>query len=480
MIERQQVFVFEDMRSISSQQFADGVLIRRFWISPKRSGLVASPRRTYFQGSQPDRRLERLILGTHERPKPNRTATLALLTNTIDVVRRARSDFIDIPLRDLAASHGCPITIRGREIPGESSLNSTYRQYGFDDVPTGWRISVLGLDGVTQAQAVDFQQRLSAAALGRRARPHVMLTSVAGVRSRLVELDASGKSPLHGSLVLILLPRRSTPPTELALDVIADLDRTGVPFRRAYVDDPLDFSLPDQLPSLLMAAGGRPHAIRVTHRFPGALTVGIDLSHPTNGLASRLAATIVDQAGMLVWATRMEVRRDETINASIMQKLGETVRTWLRDHGGLDTSLIVLRDGRIPERELISQWMDCFGRNLAVIEVRKRGNPVLFADKTTEMPKPYAVQIENSNTVLAAATAPHDLSAITEPLKLTWTDEANPIGLTPAEVANHVLTHCRAPGLGLHAHRLPSAIYWADGIAASDDVDLRFRGIPLA
>jgi hypothetical protein len=69
---------------------------------------------------------------------------------------------------------------------------------------------------------------------------------------------------------------------------------------------------------------------------------------------------------------------------------------------------------------------------------------------------------------------------MTEPLKLTWTAEANPIGLTPAEIANHVLSHCHAPGLGLHAHRLPSAIYWADGIAGSDDFDLRFRGIPLA
>lgn len=479
-MERQQVFVFTDMQSVSGQRFADGALIRRFWIAQNRSGLVATPHRTYFQGSQPDRRLERLILGTNERPKSNRTGALALLTRAIDVLMQARPDFMDIPLRDLSAIHAYPIKVRERDVTADGSVNSIYRRHGFDHVPAGWRISVIPLDGVTHTQALEFQKRISDAASSRRAMPQVMLSSMATVRSRLSQLDSSETGPLPGSILLLLLPRRSAPPTDEVLDVLSSLERCRVPFRRAYADDPLEFSIPDQLPSLLIAAGGRPHAIHVTHRFRDALTVGIDLSHPTNSSVSRLAVTIVDQAGMLAWVTRMEVPRDETINADIVRRLGELVRTWLHEHGRLDDPLIVLRDGRIPERELVSHWLDCFGRNLAVIEVRKRGNPILFEAEAVEMKKPYAVQIENSNTVLTAATAPIDPAAMTEPLKLTWTAEANPIRLTPAEIANHVLSHCHAPGLGLHAHRLPSAIYWADGIAGSDNFDLRFRGIPLA
>lgn len=480
LIERQKVFVFRDIRSISGQRFADGALIRRFWISPARSGLVATPHRTYFQGSTPDLRLERLILGTQDRPRSNRDETLQLLSNITSVLRQARPTFTDIPLQALAANHGSSITIRGNAPAGTENLNSTYRRHGFDEMPKNWRISIIPLDGVTQARASDFKKRISAAASSRLAHPEVALSSIEAARSRLNELEASAANPLPGSLLLLLLPNRSAPPAAPTLDFLCELERHRVPFRRAYADDPLDFSIPDQLPSLLMAAGGRPHAIKVNHRFQNCLTIGLDLSHPTTSAVSRVAATIVDHTGTLVWATRMDVPRNETIDAPTARRLGDGVHSWLRIHGLIGSPLIMLRDGRIPERELISHWLDCFGGNIVVIEVRKRGNPILLETETLALRTPYAVQVQSSNTVLATASAPIDPAAVPEPLKLTWTDQSNRINITATEIANHVMAHCHAPGLGLHSHRLPSAIYWADGIAGADETDLRFRGIPLS
>ncbi len=478
-VQQQKVFAFSDIHSCSDLRFADGALIRRFWISPSRSGLVATPHRTYFQGATPDHRLERLILGTRDRPRSNRTETLELLTDIISVLKQANSSFTDIPLRTLPTSHGSPVRIRGQTQAEAERLNSTYRRLGFDDVPTSWRISIVPMEGVSPDRASEFKQRIVSAAASRLAHPEVTLSSTAAVRSRLSELAVTGAPPLLGSLLLLLLPDRLTPPSASALELLSGLERLRVPFRRAYASDPLDFSIPDQLPSLLMAGGGRPHAVEVNHRFPNCLTIGIDLSHPTNGTVSRVAATIVDHAGKLVWATRLDVPRDETIDSATARRLGDGVQSWLQANGHLGTPLIVLRDGRIPERELVSHWLDCLGRDLAVIEVRKRGNPILFETASLDLRTPYAAQIENSNTVLAAASAPTDPSVFTESLKLTWTDHSNQIKITATEIASHVLAHCHAPGLGLHAHRLPAAIYWADGIAAADDTDLRFRGIPL-
>jgi hypothetical protein len=229
-----------------------------------------------------------------------------------------------------------------------------------------------------------------------------------------------------------------------------------------------------------MAAGGRPHAIRAAHSLPEALTIGIDLSHPLDGKGSRIAATIVDESGMLVWATRINVPHNETIAPETIQRIGTSIRTFLLQRDRTRSPIILLRDGRIPERELVAAWHTTIGASLSVIEIRKRGNPVLFRAKALELSPPYAVQIAGSNTVLAAAIAPRDSGAFTEPLKLAWLPENNHLGLTAAEISGHVLAHCHAPGLGLHPHRLPSAIYWADGIAGADDEDLRFRGIPLA
>ncbi len=90
-----------------------------------------------------------------------------------------------------------------------------------------------------------------------------------------------------------------------------------------------------------------------------------------------------------------------------------------------------------------------------------------------------ASAVENSNTQLAAASASTEAPGSTQPPKLTWTDHSNQIKVPASEITIHISAHRHAPSSGLHAHRFPSAIYWADGIASADDADTRSRGIPL-
>jgi hypothetical protein len=480
IVEPQRVFAYAERGQEGRHSFADGVQVQRIWIAPGRSGLVFLPRRVYFVGSLPDRRPERVILDDDKRPPSDKAGGIALIINALVAVMRADSGLTELPLVELDAGTGLPIVTQGIAAESGGGLNALYRLRGFDHVPDPWSVSVVPLDGVTVARASEFERRIAEAARRRHAFARCKLVDVAAIRSRLAALVSTGTAPRPGSILLILLPSHHSPASRESLELLSSLEAARIPFRRAYADDPLDFSIPDQLPSLLMAAGGRPHAIRASHSLPEALTIGIDLSHPLDGKGSRVAATIVDESGMLIWASRINVPRNETIAPETIQRIGTLIRTFLLDIDQRRSPIILLRDGRIPERELVAAWQTTIGANLAVIEIRKRGNPVLFRDKALDLSPPYAVQIAGSNTVLAAAIEPHDSGAFTEPLKLTWLSENNHLGLTATEISRHILAHCHAPGLGLHPHRLPSAIYWADGIAGADDEDLRFRGIPLA
>ena len=77
-----------------------------------------------------------------------------------------------------------------------------------------------------------------------------------------------------------------------------------------------------------------------------------------------------------------------------------------------------------------------------------------------------------------STTPPSRENALANIFKVTWHPKRNRLNLESSEIAEILISSSAAPGLGLHPHHLPAAIYWADGIAGASDVDLRFRGIP--
>ena len=61
-------------------------------------------------------------------------------------------------------------------------------------------------------------------------------------------------------------------------------------------------------------------------------------------------------------------------------------------------------------------------------------------------------------------------------MKIWMRDEWDGMNIGREHLARILAAQTLTPGLGLHPRRLPASIYWADGIAAASDDDLRFRG----
>lgn len=93
---------------------------------------------------------------------------------------------------------------------------------------------------------------------------------------------------------------------------------------------------------------------------------------------------------------------------------------------------------------------------------------------------PFAGKVPGARTMFLVSAPPRLPDQLPNVLKLAWDDDMNGLQLDAASIAELVTASAAAPGLGLHPHHLPAALYWADGIASASDHDLRFRGIPVS
>ena len=136
-------------------------------------------------------------------------------------------------------------------------------------------------------------------------------------------MAASKEKVREGHCVLFILPRKNQTPDYETLALFGAMEGRGIPFRRAYADDPLEYSIPDQLPSLILAAGGLPHRSPTGAAGASIWTLGVDLSHRIGQPTSTLAVTLVNPDGMLVGAWTKKQSRDETVRISTVSTLLE-------------------------------------------------------------------------------------------------------------------------------------------------------------
>ena len=132
--------------------------------------------------------------------------------------------------------------IRDRSLPAHGPLNALYREYGFDDVPHEWTISICPLEGVPLNAAVALRERMVSVARQRGAQLTARIVEEAKVREA-VDRVSNGDTPRPGRTVLFLLPRKQQTPAKETLRLIDRLEHAKIRFRRAYVDDPIEFSL---------------------------------------------------------------------------------------------------------------------------------------------------------------------------------------------------------------------------------------------
>jgi len=279
--------------------------------------------------------------------------------------------------------------------------------------------------------------------------------------------------------MLFVLPDKKHAPMKETLDLFNALEEANVPFRRAYSNDPLEFSIPDQLPSLVLASGGVPHRSPTMSEGGPIWTIGVDLSHRVNRDASVLTLTLVDPNGALVGAWKQKQKLDETARAETIRALLTHCKERLSDYER-DASIAILRDGRMFENEDSTLYQDVLDSDISLFEYRKGGNPqIAHQGDVYALPEgPIAATLRGATTLFLTTTPPRDDRTLANVAKITWRNEWNGLDLDPEEVAKFLTASSVAPGLGLHARHLPAAIYWADGIAGASDEDLRFRGNP--
>jgi len=478
---------WREIRRSKSITYSNGYLISRLWLGPRRWALAVTGKRLYFKddGSLLDDRPEHLIVSGNRPTPPDAEKQLVIQRNFATILLNGFGPSSVKPVQlatldcDLSAARKVWIGQSVRTFP-PASLNDVYREIGFDSVPENFTVVVCPLDCVSSVVAEEFARRIERAGNQRHARVMARISNPAEIELRVQALQDSGGSVMRGRCVLFVLPNKDRSPSHDACDLFGSLERAGVPFRRAYSDDPLNYSIPDQLPSLLIAAGGKPHRSLTRMGNQPVWTVGVDLGHHPERSSSVLALTLVDPEGVLVGAWTKEQPRDETARHSVLLHLLMKCVGQLRS---FDSSphVVVLRDGRLFKNESFSVYEEAFRSNFSLFEYRKRGNPqiIKLGRKPSAVLEPIAAMVPGESTMFIVVASPRTQRDLPGVAKVSWRERWNGLGLEPHSLATILAVSATAPGLGLHPRHLPAAIYWADGVAGASDEDLRFRGVPV-
>ena len=447
-----------------------GVELSRLSLGGRRAAIAITPRTIFLNddGTSDNRPASEITRG-NQAPAIPAKHQLAEIANTIQVLTGHLQVSV-VAVRELKTEP----TIRrvGSEaMQPTASLNAAYREFGFDSVPSDWAVTICPIDGTTPNMARAMAQRFIRAAEARRAHLITRIASSDDLRHHASDVERGRGSLQKNTVVLFLAPDKESDLSADSLSLLENLDRLGVRYRRAYVNDPWDFSVPDQLPSLLQAAGGRPHRVDIRVGERSVWSVGLDLSHHTQN--SSLAVTLVSPNGELVRAWTTQHRRDETIDVGHLTTLLGGAAQTIREFGTAEDVVLILRDGRLFENERAEMYLRPFTHPVGLVEVRKYRTPLVMVGPHPAL-APSAFEAAGG-MIFLSCTPPRTKDILPSQLRVRL-DRSTQIRLEPRDVAQALIDLAAAPGLGMQRYTLPAPIYWADGIAGASDSDLRFRG----
>ena len=300
------------------------------------------------------------------------------------------------------------------------------------------------------------------------------------LEERLEALNSGGTVKRRDVPVLFILAREDRPPTDRLRRILDSMDAHRLPWRRACVTDDRQWSVADQVGSLLQAAGGQPHDVVLQGEEQLPWSIGIDVSRRED--SSKVAATLIRPDGQLVGAWTADQPRQENIDSSVLRRLlkaaSDVVSERDRAHG-----MLVVRDGRLFESERAEDYTRDLDGPVTLVELRKYNNPPLLLGSDLELPVRPVVgwfQETAGASLGFVVTLPRvEEGAFGSVVKISMRHTDDGMHLGPERLARVLLAQTLTPGLGLHRRRLPAPIYWADGIAGASDNDLRFRGQPV-
>ena len=465
--------------------YSDGYYLNRLWLAPGRYALGVTSRRIYFldNGAQIDNRPERVVLSGASRPKSPNAAELA--KTQWDLIGKLRERFqhqtrvVELAPLDINFKEALKVQISGNtfSIPS-AGLNQLYKEHGFDKVPREFTISLCPLESVSGNTINEFEIRFRKLAKRRNLDLVIKKTSPTAISRRIKTIFDKQEAARAGHCVLFVLPLKEQEPREETLLLFEAMEKNKIPFRRAYENDPLDFSIPDQFPSLVLAAGGIPHRSRTEVSGIPIWMIGIDLSHRKDKKISVLALTLLNPDGELVGTWKKLQPLDETVRKETIEPLLRHCKEKLATYKN-DKKIVVLRDGRMFKNDDSKLYRNILDTDVSLFEYRKRNNPQIILKKKPDLPSDPIITIVPGTLTMFVTTRPSiKENTFSHVSKVTWREEWNGLGLSPVQVGKLLAVSTIAPGLGLKSSYPPAPIYWADGLAGTNNEDLRFRGIP--
>lgn len=462
--------------------YRDGWRVKSLWLGPRTPALAAIAQRIYYLPSgQLDSRPETEIVGGKVPSQPIAQAKIdsqfRVLTEINDGCFHSRLSFV--PLNAVTLDEKCREVRIGdlRVAHAEGTLTAAYKTAGFAKVPEHFRINICPIDAVPTSKTLEFSRTLAAIMKERLCNPEIHTLDLDAVWNRVDRLTETIKVPRLGSCIVFLLPNQNYIISDSVKELWRSLEMLGVPFRRAYADDPFRFSVPDQAASIIEACDGTSHISSQRLGLVDVWSIGVDIGHDRLLRESRLCTSIVDPNGQLRCAWVATQRLDETPSNTTLAELLTACKNFLI---AIDTSsnIVVLRDGRLFENERVETYFEVLGQKVTLLEVRKRGNPQIVLGE--QLPKISdlisAGSVEGENTLFWSPKPSGRRNALPQVFKTSWREGWNRLEASHSEIAHYLISSTTTPGLGLKPRNLPGAIYWADGIAKTSVEDLRFRG----
>jgi hypothetical protein len=284
---------------------------------------------------------------------------------------------------------------------------------------------------------------------------------------RLTEYEKS-PSELKASKVLLIgvVGKRGEPLDAEVGRTLQRLDAASVPYRLFSVGNAqLKWSAFDQLGSLLQAASGIPHKLRLpwVRVDDPPFLLGVDLGHPMRSRDSWATISIVSYEGIHLGSWRARQRRNETFDADLLKSgLSWAKERMQQGSPGRLPGVLVVRDGRLHKHETVEAYSKGLGCPTSFVEFAKYDNPEMF----TLDPRPTPVHggteclVEGSCTPFIAPISPRLPQDLSRVFKLHMREQDDGLSLGMDRVSNVLIGLSYAPALGLQPHALPAPVYW--------------------
>ncbi|MDA8736683.1 hypothetical protein N9M57_04810 [Opitutales bacterium] len=233
------------------------------------------------------------------------------------------------------------------------------------------------------------------------------------------------------------------------------------------------YALNDQVTHLIELLGGQSYRLKPVRGFENVTYIGFDLGHPKSRQFSIPVMTIVNSKGALLGYWKGKQSRDETLTSQTIVEATKWLKS-VRLKLNLTDEWIVIRDGKSFQNDGIKHLIEYLGGKTAYIEVIKNPVPLVAQFQMLASPGTLATWDDSNEAILQTET-PLVHHQVGRPVRLKV--KQNSLGRSIESLAAAVFSLCHAPSLGLRSTRLPSPIYWADGLAKECGRSIQFSGI---